>query len=95
MHRLERRDVLLFAQDRLDAFGVVAAHEPSGLVAHEVVLVLPENPYVPLRGCVARLRPARQGNVVLSGTIGCDVFAVVPGGSGPLPAGTKLKGFLL
>ena len=44
----------------------------------------------------ARLRlPRDQGNVVLSSTIGCDVFAVVPAGSGPLPEGTKLQGFLL
>ena len=44
----------------------------------------------------ARMRiPKDQGNVVLSSTIGCDVMAVVPAGSGPLEAGTKLKGFLL
>jgi len=44
----------------------------------------------------ARLRlPRDQGNVVLSSTIGCNVFAVVPAGSGPLTAGMKLKGFLL
>lgn len=36
-----------------------------------------------------------QGNVVLSSTVGCDVMAIVPGGSGPVSAGTKLKGFLL
>ncbi|MCD8212375.1 MAG: molybdopterin molybdotransferase MoeA [Oscillospiraceae bacterium] len=36
-----------------------------------------------------------QGNVVLSSTIGCDVMAFVPEGSGPLDAGTQLKGFLL
>ena len=44
----------------------------------------------------ARLRlPRDQGNVVLSSTIGCDVFAVVPAGSGPLEPGTTLKGFML
>lgn len=44
----------------------------------------------------ARLKlPKDQGNVVLSSTIGCNVMAVVPAGSGPVPAGTKLKGFLL
>ncbi len=36
---------------------------------------------------------ADQGNVVLSSTIGCDVMAFVPVGSGPLEAGTRLKGF--
>jgi molybdopterin molybdotransferase len=44
----------------------------------------------------ARMRlPADQGNVVLSSVIGCDVMAVVPGGTGPLTAGTQLQGFLL
>ena len=36
-----------------------------------------------------------QGNAVLSSMIGCDVMALVPPGSGPLPAGTKLKGFVI
>jgi molybdopterin molybdotransferase len=36
-----------------------------------------------------------QGNAVLSSAIGCDALAIVPAGSGPLEAGTKLKGFLL
>ena len=36
-----------------------------------------------------------QGNVVLSSAVGCDVMAIVPGGSGSISAGTKLKGFLL
>ena len=49
-----------------------------------------------LRDGTARLRlPRDQGNVVLSSTIGCDVFAIVPAGSGPLEAETELKGFLL
>ena len=39
--------------------------------------------------------PGDQGNVVISSSIGCDVMALVPAGSGPLEAGTKLKGFLL
>ena len=39
--------------------------------------------------------PKDQGNVVLSSSIGCDVMAIVPAGSGPLAQGTKLKGFLL
>lgn len=38
---------------------------------------------------------ADQGNVVLSSTIGCNVMAIVPAGSGPLSAGTKLKGFMI
>lgn len=37
----------------------------------------------------------KQGNGVLSSAAGCDVMAVIPAGSGPLPAGTKLKGFML
>jgi len=36
-----------------------------------------------------------QGNVVLSSAVGCDVMAQVPAGSGPVPAGTELRGFLL
>lgn len=44
----------------------------------------------------ARLRlRGEQGNAVLSSAVGCDALAVVPAGSGPLAAGTKLKGFLL
>ena len=39
--------------------------------------------------------PSGQGNVVLSSAIGCDVMAVIPAGSGPLPAGTVLKGFMI
>lgn len=46
-------------------------------------------------GTVCMELPKDQGNVVLSSTIGCDVMAVVPAGSGPLEAGTVLKGFLL
>ncbi|MCI8808166.1 MAG: molybdopterin molybdotransferase MoeA [Oscillospiraceae bacterium] len=36
-----------------------------------------------------------QGNVVLSSAAGCDMLAVVPAGSGPLPAGTELRGILI
>ena len=36
-----------------------------------------------------------QGNVILSSTIGCNVMAVIPAGSGPIEAGTQLKGFLI
>jgi len=36
-----------------------------------------------------------QGNAVLSSTIGCDVMAVIPAGSGSVPAGTELDGFRL
>ena len=46
-------------------------------------------------GVVCINLPKDQGNVVLSSTIGCDVMAVAPAGSGPLEAGTVLKGFLL
>lgn len=46
-------------------------------------------------GTVRMAFPPDQGNVVLSSAIGCNVMAVVPAGSGPISAGTKLKGFLL
>lgn len=46
-------------------------------------------------GAVCMELPKDQGNVVLSSTIGCNVMALVPAGSGPLEAGTVLKGFLL
>lgn len=39
--------------------------------------------------------PQDQGNVVLSSSIGCDVMAVVPAGSGPVEEGTILKGFMI
>lgn len=46
-------------------------------------------------GTARMILPEDQGNVVLSSTIGCNVMAIVPAGSGPLPAGTVLKGFVL
>ena len=46
-------------------------------------------------GAVRLVCPKDQGNVVLSSTIGCDAMAVIPAGSGPVEAGTKLKGFIL
>lgn len=46
-------------------------------------------------GTVGMILPEDQGNVVLSSSIGCDVMAIVPAGSGALPEGTVLKGFLL
>lgn len=36
-----------------------------------------------------------QGNAVIRSLVGCDALAVVPAKSGPLPAGTVLKGYLL
>ena len=36
-----------------------------------------------------------QGNGILHTMIGCNVLALVPAGSGPLPAGTKLEAFYL
>lgn len=39
--------------------------------------------------------PKAQGNVVLSSTIGCNLMAIVPAGSGPLEKGTVLKGFFI
>ena len=42
------------------------------------------------------MHPARgQGNVMISSSIGCDVLAIVPAGSGKLEAGTQLEGFLV
>lgn len=46
-------------------------------------------------GTAAMILPEDQGNVVLSSTIGCNVMAIVPAGSGTLPEGTRLKGFVL
>ena len=46
-------------------------------------------------GTARMLLPRDQGNVALSTTIGCDVMAVIPAGSDALPAGTKLKGFVI
>ncbi len=39
--------------------------------------------------------PGDQGNVVISSSIGCDVIAIVPPSGGPIPPGTKVKGFLI
>lgn len=46
-------------------------------------------------GTVSMELPGEQGNVVISSAIGCNVMAVVPAGSGPIEAGTVLKGFLI
>ena len=46
-------------------------------------------------GTVKMILPDDQGNVVLSSTIGCNVMAIVPAGSGALPEGTMLKGFMI
>lgn len=46
-------------------------------------------------GTICMSLPKDQGNVVLSSTIGCNVMAIVPAGSGSVEAGTVLKGFLL
>lgn len=46
-------------------------------------------------GTVGMTLPRDQGNVVLSSAIGCDMIAIVPAGSGPLAAGTVLKGFMI
>lgn len=39
--------------------------------------------------------PKDQGNVILSSSIGCDAFAIVPAGSGPVDTATILKGFMV
>ena len=46
-------------------------------------------------GTVKLRLPQNQGNVVVSSMIGSNVIAVVPAGSEPLPAGTRLKGFVI
>lgn len=46
-------------------------------------------------GTVRMRVPREQGNVVLSSSIGCDVIAIIPAGSGPIPDGAELKGFLI
>ena len=46
-------------------------------------------------GTVRFLAPRDQGNVVLSSAIGCDSFLLIPAGSGPVEAGTRLSGFRL
>lgn len=46
-------------------------------------------------GMVCMELPESQGNAVLSSSIGCNVLAVVPAGSGPLPSGTVLQGLLI
>lgn len=47
------------------------------------------------RGRAELVLPGDQGNVVLSSTVGSNALAVIPAGSGPVPAGTELKGFLI
>ena len=39
--------------------------------------------------------PSEQGNGVLSSISGSNVMAIIPSGSGKLPEGTKLKGFMI
>ena len=46
-------------------------------------------------GELCMILPQDQGNVVISSTIGCNVMAIVPAGSGRLSPGTVLEGFLL
>ena len=48
-----------------------------------------------LNGEIGIRIPKEQGNVVLSSTIGCDLMAIVPAGSGALEKGTVLKGFFI
>ena len=46
-------------------------------------------------GTVRMTLPKDQGNVVISSAIGCDGMAVIPAGTGPISAGTTLKGYKL
>ena len=46
-------------------------------------------------GTVRFLLSGSQGNAVLSSAIGCGAFLLIPAGSGPVEAGTKLNGFML
>ena len=47
------------------------------------------------KGTVLFVQTGDQGNAVVSSLMGCEALAAVPAGSGPLPAGTVLKGFLI
>lgn len=47
------------------------------------------------KGTVRMNLPSGQGNAIISGTIGCDVVAMIPRNSGPLEPGSRLKGFLI
>lgn len=47
------------------------------------------------RGRVELEVPEGQGNAVLSSAAGCDALALVPAGSGPVPAGTRLRTILI
>ena len=47
------------------------------------------------QGEARMILPKEQGNVMLNSIIGCNMMAIVPAGTGPIEAGTKLKGFLL
>ena len=44
-------------------------------------------------GCVMMNIPNKQGNAVVSSSIGCNAYAIVPKGSGPVKRGTVLEGF--
>ena len=90
----------------LPALRALAGH--SEPVPPEIILTLAEAYPHPsrctriLRGALdltdgmARLRlTGDQRNAVISSAIGCDALAVVPAGSGPLAAGTQLKGYLI
>ena len=46
-------------------------------------------------GTVRLILSSGQGNVKLSGLVGCDLAAMIPAGSGPVKAGTVLQGFFL
>jgi molybdopterin molybdotransferase len=46
-------------------------------------------------GTTAMSITGEQGNSILHTMIGCDLLAMVPAGSGPLPEGTQLTAFLL
>ena len=46
-------------------------------------------------GTVKLRLSAGQGNVMISGLIGCNLAAMIPAGSGPVEAGTVLQGFFL
>lgn len=50
---------------------------------------------IPLPESAGRALTQEQDNAVLRSIIISNVIAVVPVGSGPLKAGTKLKGFLI
>ena len=92
--------VALPAMRRLCGLKDYALHEIPVTLAERYEKKSPSNRF--LRGFadfsdgILKLRLSKgQGNVMISGLIGCDLGAMIPAGSGPVEAGTVLQGFFL